>query len=139
MTLNTCNFIGNVGSIEYRALQSGDKVANFSLAVSEKYKDKNGERQENTTWINVVVFSKGLVSILEQYISKGDKLFVSGKLQNRQWENKEGVTQYRTEIVLGGFDGKILMLGSKGNDSSGQRNNDQYQQAPDDLDDSVPF
>ena len=111
--LNQCQFIGNVGKeIEYRSTQSGDKVANFSLAVSEKFKDRNGERQEKTTWINVVCFSKGLVGVLESYVGKGDKLFISGKLENSSWETDSGEKRYKTDIIIG-FDGKIIMLGSK--------------------------
>jgi single-strand DNA-binding protein len=154
--LNVCNFIGNVGADpEIRSTQNGGKIANLRLAVSEKWKDRNGERQEKTEWVSVVVFSDGLVGVIERYISKGSKLFVSGKMQTRKWTDQNGNDRYSTEIVLQGFDAKLVMLdGPKqqgGNQSRGGGSmqgsgfDDQRGRASsrssfdDDLDDSIPF
>lgn len=132
--LNRCDFIGNIGKQpEIRCTQSGAKVANFSLAVSESWKDKSGQKQERTEWLNVVVWSEGLVGVIEKYLSKGSKVFISGKMQTRKWEDKSGTTKYMTEIVLQGFDAKLIMLGGKG----------EKQEAPaesnDDFGDDIPF
>jgi len=121
--LNVCNFIGNLGAEpEIRTTQNGGKIANLRLAVSEKWKDRNGEQQEKTEWVSVVVFSDGLVGVIERYITKGSKLFVSGKMQTRKWTDQSGNDRYSTEIVLQGFDAKLVMLdGPKqsGNQSRG--------------------
>lgn len=106
-SLNSCSFIGNVGKdVESRSLDGGKMVVNFTLAVTEKYKEN-----ENTTWINCVAFGK-LAEIIEKYVNKGDQLYVNGRLNNRQYE-KDGVTKYFTEIVLS----DMVMLGSKKRDS----------------------
>lgn len=156
--LNVCNFIGNVGADpEIRSTQNGGKIANLRLAVSEKWKDRNGEQQEKTEWVSVVIFSDGLVGVIERYISKGSKLFVSGKMQTRKWTDQSGNDRYSTEIVLQGFDAKLVMLdGPKnGNQSRGGGStqggfDDQrgrassgaisgFQNGFGDLDDEVPF
>jgi single-strand DNA-binding protein len=111
MSLNLCQFIGHVGKDpEIKSTQSGTRVANFSLAVTEKWKDKSGERREKTEWVSVVVWSDGLIGIIGKYVHKGSKLYVSGKMQTRKWE-KDGVDRYTTECVLQGFDGRIELLG----------------------------
>ena len=133
--LNRCDFIGNLGKApEIRTTQNGAKVANFSLAVSESWKDKSGQKQERTEWVNVVVWGDGLVGVIEKYLSKGSKVFNSGKMQTRKWEDKSGTTKYMTEIVLQGFD-ELIMLGGKGDkqETPAQGNDDGF----DDSD--IPF
>jgi len=94
--LNKCMFMGNLGK-DAEVRQAGDsKVASFSLAVSEKYKDT-----EKTEWVNCVAWGK-LADVAEKYFKKGTKLYVEGKMQTRSWD-KEGVTQYRTEFVIFSF------------------------------------
>lgn len=136
--LNQVNLIGNLGADpEIRSLNSGDKVANLRLAVSERWKDKNtGERKEKTEWVSVVVFGN-LVSVIESYVKKGSKLYVSGKLQTRKWQHSDGTDRYSTEVVLQGFDAKLVMLDGKsvGGDG-GQQNNAPSEQVPVD---EVPF
>lgn len=111
-SLNKASIIGNVGKDpEIRSMQSGDKVASFSIATSEKWKDKSGEQKEKTEWHNIVVFGN-LVKVVEQYVSKGSKLYIEGKLQTRSWE-QNGEKKYTTEIVLQGFDSKLIMLDSR--------------------------
>lgn len=130
--LNKVTIIGTLGrDPEIRATQDGRKIANISVATSEKWKDKSGQRQERTEWHRVVLFSDALAGIAERYLRKGSKVYLEGKLQTRKWANKEGQDQYSTEIVLQGFDAKLIMLdGKKGQepvDNSGG------------LDDDIPF
>lgn len=125
-SLNHCEFIGNLGADpEVRNLPSGNKVANLSLACSETWRDKNsGERKERTEWIRIVIFSEGLAKVAEQYLKKGAKIYVSGKMQTRKWQDQEGNDKYSTEIVLQGFDAKLIMLDGKRDGDSGSRGDD---------------
>lgn len=110
-TLNKVMLIGNLGKDpEIRHTQAGKMIANFSIATSERWKDAQGQKQERTSWHNIVVFNPGLAGICQQYLSKGHKIFVEGKLQTRKWTDKQGQDRYTTEIVLSGFDGQIIML-----------------------------
>jgi len=112
---NQCNFIGRLGQApEQRFTASGTPVTNFSIATSEKYKDQNGQVQEKTEWINVVAW-KQLAEICAQYLEKGKLVFVSGKLQTRKWQDKNGQDRYSTEIIAQ----TMKMLDSPGQ-SSGQ-------------------
>ena len=120
-SLNRVQLIGNLGrDPEVRSFQNGGKVCNFSVACSESWKDRNtGERQEKTEWVNVAVFSEGLVRVCEQYLRKGSKVYVEGKFQTRKWQDQNGNDRYTTEVVIQGFGGQILMLGGKTNDQVG--------------------
>ena len=112
--LNKVQLIGHLGQDpEMRQTNSGDAVANFSIATSERWKDKAGERQEKTEWHRVVAFGK-LADIIGQYVGKGSKIYVEGKLQTRKWVDNTGADRYSTEVVLTGFDGRMVMLDSKG-------------------------
>lgn len=112
--LNKCAFIGNLGNDpDIRYTNDGKAIANFSMGVSEKWTNKQGEKQEKTEWIRVTAFGK-LAEIIEQYVHKGSKLYVEGKMQTRKWEDKEGNERYTTEIVLDGFSGQMIMLDIKG-------------------------
>lgn len=147
MSVNKVILIGRVGKDpEIRATQSGASVASFSLATSEKWKDKNsGEQREKTEWTNVVVFSEGLVKVVESYVKKGSQLYIEGKLQTRKWQDKSGNDRYSTEVVLQGFGGTLQMLdGKSGNiDKHSEDKGDGYQPQPDiaveELDDEIPF
>ncbi len=112
--LNQCAFIGNLGrDPEIKTFNDGGRIANMSIAVSEKWKDKtSGEAKERTEWVNISVKSDGLVGICERYLKKGSKIYVQGKMQTRKYE-KDGSDRYVTEIVLQGFDAKIEMLDGK--------------------------
>lgn len=143
--LNQCQFIGNLGKDpEIRSMQNGDKVANFSIACSEKWKDKNsGETKERTTWVPVVVWG-ALAGVVERFVRKGSKVYVSGKFSVRKWQDKDGQDRYSTEIVLQGFDAKLVML--DGAQSGGRRDDGGSSGGGatgggfrDDLDDDVPF
>lgn len=108
-TLNLCQFIGNVGKIETRYAQSGDAITNISLACNESWRDKNsGEKKEHVEWVRVSMFGK-LAEIAQQYVKKGDAIYISGKMQTRKFTNKDGVDQYTTEIRAD----QMQMLGSK--------------------------
>lgn len=119
-SINKVILVGNVGNDpEIKTMQSGDRVANLSIATSESWKDKaTGERKEKTEWHRVVVFNQNLVNLVENYIKKGSKLYVEGQLETRSWE-QDGVKKYTTEVVLTRFKGEITMLDSKGSSGGG--------------------
>ncbi|MEZ4756316.1 MAG: single-stranded DNA-binding protein [Flavobacteriales bacterium] len=97
--VNKVILIGNLGADpEVRQVSSDAKVANFRIATSETYKDRQtGERREQTEWHNIVAW-RGLAEITERYLRKGSKVYVEGKLRTRQWQDKEGNTRYTTEV-----------------------------------------
>lgn len=158
-SVNKVILIGNLGADpDVRTMQSGDKVANLSIATSESWKDKNtGERREKTEWHRVVVFNKGIVTVCENYLKKGAKVYIEGQVETRSWD-QDGQKKYTTEIVLRPFRGELTMLDSRnsgGGDSyGGQSFNDggyggydqgapqqqQAQAAPvNAMDDEIPF
>jgi single-strand DNA-binding protein len=106
-TVNRVTLLGNVGKDpEVRAAPSGSIIANFSIATTDRYKDKAGEWKESTDWTNVASFGK-LAEIVRDYVHKGSPLYVEGKLRTRSWE-KDGQKQYRTEVIAD----NIVLLGS---------------------------
>lgn len=143
--LNQCTFIGNLGADpEIRSFQNGGRVCNLRLAVTDKWKAKDtGEQKEKTEWISIVLKSDGLVGVAERFLRKGSKVYVQGSLATRKYQDQSGNDRYTTEIVVGGFDGKLVMLdGAKGAGSdkgAQQQANHQQSGFADDLDDSVPF
>ena len=107
--VNKVILVGNLGKDpEVRYLDSGVAVANFSLATTENYKNKEGERVSQTEWHNIV-FWRGLAEVAEKYLRKGDSVYVEGKIRTRKWEDKEGNTRYSTEILSD----NMTMLGKK--------------------------
>lgn len=112
-SVNKVVLVGNVGrDPEIRDLGNGDRVASLSIATSEKWKDKNsGERKERTEWHRVSVFSKGLVGVIERYVSKGTLLYIEGALRTRKWTDKDGNDKFTTEVVLSGYDANMQILG----------------------------
>jgi single-strand DNA-binding protein len=144
--VNKVILIGNLGADpEVRAFSNGNKVCNLRLATSETWKDKNtGERKEKTEWHQIAIFQEGLVRIAEQYLKKGSKVYIEGKLQTRKWQDQSGADRYSTEIVLQGFDGKLNMLdGAGGVSGGGQASTPSAQSsqgsAPPPMDDEIPF
>ena len=121
-SVNKVILVGNVGNEpEIRTFNNGGKVANFSLATSENWRDKqSGERREKTEWHRVAVFNDGLVGVIERYVKKGSKLYIEGKLQTRKWTDNSGVEKYTTEVVLQGYGGNLTMLDSR-NEGGGSR------------------
>jgi single-strand DNA-binding protein len=109
-SLNKVQLIGNVGQEpEVRFTQDGRPIANLSIATSDTWNDKQGQKQEKTEWHRVVVFGK-LAEIIQQYVHKGSKLFIEGKLQTRKWTDNQGQDKYTTEIVIQQFGGQMIML-----------------------------
>ncbi|MFQ3306838.1 MAG: single-strand DNA-binding protein [Candidatus Midichloriaceae bacterium] len=154
-SVNKATVVGNVGNQpEIRVAQvSGEELATFSLATSERWKDKStGEQKEKTEWHRVVVFSPGLVKVVKEYVNKGSKLYIEGKMQTREYQDEAGVKKYTTEIVLTTYGSTLILLDSK-KDSQGFpgshdiRNDllktDQKKQSEDglkiDIDDEIPF
>ncbi|AWZ21813.1 single-strand binding protein [Roseovarius sp. TM1035] len=115
-SVNKVILIGNLGrDPEVRTFQNGGKVCNLRIATSETWKDRNsGERRERTEWHTVAIFSEGLVRVAEQYLRKGSKVYLEGKLQTRKWQDQSGQDKYSTEIVLQGFDATLVMLDGRG-------------------------
>lgn len=157
-SVNKVILVGNLGrDPEVRRMQNGDPVANLAVATSETWRDKaSGERREKTEWHRVVIFG-AVAGVAEQYLRKGSKVYLEGKLQTRKWTDNSGADRYTTEIVLSGFDSKMVMLdsrggggdsfaGSGGGDSGGGYGNAGDSRGggggfgpQDDLDDEIPF
>ena len=110
-SVNKVILVGNLGrDPEIRSMPNGDRIANFSLATSETWRDKSsGERKEKTEWHRVSVFNDNIVKVVENYVKKGSTVYVEGSLQTRKWTDKDGVDKYTTEIVAD----QMQLLGSR--------------------------
>ncbi len=161
-SVNKVILVGNLGrDPEIRTTQSGMKVANLSVATSERWKDRNsGEMQERTEWHSIAIFNEHLVSVAERFLHKGSKVYLEGQLQTRKWTDQQGQDRYSTEVVMNRFRGDLQMLdsrgegggsygggsggGSSGGGGSGGGGNDGGfggggGGSADDLDDEIPF
>lgn len=120
-SVNKVILVGNLGrDPEIRFTQSGQKLANMSVATSEQWRDKqSGERREKTEWHRVVVFDERLADICEKYLKKGSKVYLEGSLQTRKWTGNDGIEKYTTEVVLQRFSGVLTMLDSAGGGGGG--------------------
>ena len=153
--LNKAMLIGNLGADpETRFTQDGTCVCNLRLATTERYKDRNGQQQERTEWHRVVLWGK-LGEIANQYLKKGARVFIEGRIETRKWTNKEGQDQYTTEIrasemkmLGGGAGGGGRSEGggdfpSRGGGGGSSRNSDPFANSPDfgdvPVDDDIPF
>jgi single-strand DNA-binding protein len=118
--LNLCQFIGNLGADpEARSFNNGGEVVNMRLACSESWKDKqSGEKRERTEWVSVAIFGP-LCGVAKNYLRKGSKVYVCGKMQTRKWQDQSGTDRYTTEIVLQGPQAQLIMLGDKRDSGSG--------------------
>ena len=115
MPVNKVILIGNVGrDPEVRYLDNNTPVASFSLATTEVYKNKNGEKVKNTEWHNIVLW-RGLAQVAEKYVKKGSMLYIEGKIRTRSWDDKDGNKRYTTEIV----GDNMQMLSKKDDDGIG--------------------
>ena len=113
MSVNKVILVGRLGKDpETRYMTNGEAVTNASLATSENWKDKNGEKQERTEWHNLV-FYRRLAEVAGEYLKKGSQIYVEGKIQTRKWQDKEGKDRYTTEIVVN----EMTMLGGKSSGS----------------------
>ena len=154
-SVNKVILLGNLGrDPEIRSMQSGKKMASFSIATSKRWKDRSTQEQkENTSWHNIVVFNEGLVDVIEKYIKKGSKIYVEGELSTRKYQDKDGNDKYTTEVVLQGYNSTLTMLDSRNSgsvtieeapnsSSSDSKLEDSFDsQVSDskDLDDDIPF
>ena len=128
--VNKCIFIGRVGKDpEVRHTADGTAVASFSLAVSESWKGRDGNKQERTEWVNIVAWRK-LAEVIGQYVKKGSLLYVEGKMQSREYEGKDGTTKKVTEIILN----DMKMLGGKTEGGSSRPASSQKPSSQDDDD-----
>ena len=111
-SVNKVILVGNLGADpEVRSFQNGGKVVNIRIATSETWRDKaSGERKERTEWHSVAIFNENLAKIAEQYLKKGSKVYVEGKLETRKWQDQSGADRYTTEVVLRAFGGELTLL-----------------------------
>ena len=112
-SINKVILVGNVGQEpQVRTMQSGQKVVSFSLATSERWRDRqSGEQKEQTEWHRVVIFNPNLIEVAERMLQKGTKLYLEGSLRTRKWQNQQGADVYTTEVVLNPFGGQMVILG----------------------------
>ena len=137
-TLNKAQLIGNLGrDPEVRYTPNGTAVCNLSLATTNAWKDKAGERVEETEWHRVVFYDR-LAEVVGEYLKKGRSIYVEGRLRTRKWDDKDGVAHYATEIIAS----DMQMLGSKPDDAKrveGKNGDHSQHPMPPASDDDIPF
>ncbi|MDW3207528.1 MAG: single-stranded DNA-binding protein [Alphaproteobacteria bacterium] len=119
-SLNKVILVGNLGQDpDVRSLQSGDKVANLSVATNERWRDREGNNQERTEWHRVVIFGR-TAEVAERFLKRGSKVLIEGQLQTRKWQGQDGQDRYTTEVVVRPYSGNMTMLdGREGGGGSG--------------------
>ena len=133
-SLNKVSLIGNLGKDpEERFFSDGSPVTNFSIACTEKYKDKMGEQKEITEWVNIVAFGK-LAEISAKYLNKGSSVYIEGKLKTEKYTDKQGIERYATKVIAS----SLQLLGGKSN-SDGKTPQNSEKPESDPLDDNIPF
>jgi len=149
--VNKAMLLGNLGAKpEVKYASNGNAIANLSLATKDSWTDKNtGQKQEKTEWHRVSLFGK-LAEIAGQYLDKGSRVYVEGKLQTRKWQDQNGQDRYTTEVVVSGFNGQLRMVDRR-EDSSHSHSSAPHQSAPaqaqqtitpvanNDFEDDIPF
>lgn len=139
--INKAFIVGRLGKDpEVKSFSNGGKIANFSVATSETWKDKtSGEKKERTEWHNITVQGDGLVGVVERYLKKGSEVALTGKIQTRKWQDQNGADRYTTEIVVG-MGGELALIGGgkQGGDTMGAVR-DAFPDAEEDDGDFVPF
>ena len=152
-SINKVVLVGNLGrDPEIRHTASGAKIAHLSVATSDTWRDKNGERQEKTEWHRVVIFNTNLAEFAERTLKKGSKVYVEGSLQTRKFTDSNGVEKYTTEIVLGSFRGELVALDGRSDGNGAAPEGSEGESAPDagwdsaagtgkseTFDDEIPF
>ena len=160
-SVNKVILVGNLGNDpESKSFANGGEVVNLSVATSESWKDRDGNKQERTEWHRVVIFNENLGKVAKSYLRKGSKVYLEGQLQTRKWQDNNGQDKYSTEVVLQRFRGELVLLDSRGGGGGGGGGGDfgdsyggggsdfgggsrqQSRPAPafdSDLDDDVPF
>lgn len=142
VSVNKVVLLGRVGKEpEIRTSAEGKKIANFSIATSESYKDKSGQRKEKTEWHNISVFNSGLAELVERYVSKGSRIFVEGSLHTRKWTDKSGQDKYTTEVVLSGYNCNLCLLDATEKGKIAKDDSDGWDNTPNPVDtgDEIPF
>jgi single-strand DNA-binding protein len=120
-SVNKVILLGNLGrDPELRFMPNGDAVCNFSIATTDSWKDKAGEKQERTEWHNIVMYRK-LAEIAGEYLKKGSSIYVEGRLQTRKWQTKEGQDRYTTEVIAD----SMQMLGGRSSASQSDKQSDE--------------
>ncbi len=151
-SINKVILVGNVGNDpDIKTFQSGDKVANFSIATSESWKDKqSGEQKSITEWHKIAIFNSGLIDIAEKYVKKGMKVYLEGQLQTKKWQDSSGADKYSTEIVLQKYRGELMLLDKVDRTNSIENNTntksdsntdplDSFVGKGNELEDDIPF
>ncbi|WP_375662563.1 single-stranded DNA-binding protein [Bartonella sp. OC16QHHD] len=120
--LNKVILIGHLGANpESKTMSSGTEVVNFRMATSESYTDKaTNQKVDKTEWHSIVVFNPHLAKIALQYLNKGSKVYIEGRLQTRKWQDKNGVDRYVTEVILPQYKGELKLLDGKNDDNQDQ-------------------
>ncbi len=120
-SVNKVILVGNLGADpDIREFSNGGKVCNLRLATSENWKDRaTGENRERTEWHAVSIFSEPLANIAQQYLRKGSKVYIEGKLETRKWSDQNGQDRYTTEIVLRPYSSNLTILSSSSSDQAG--------------------
>lgn len=120
-SVNKVILVGNLGrDPEIRSLNNGGRVANLSVATSDRWRDRQtGEQRERTEWHRVVVFDDKIVEVAEKFLRKGRKVYLEGEIQTRKWSDQSGQERYTTEVVLQRFRGQLTMLGGRGEGDGG--------------------
>lgn len=135
--VNKVILIGNLGKDpEVRSFEGGNMVANFTLATTEVFRDRNGNKVEQTEWHNIAMWGK-LAEIAGKILRKGAKVYIEGRIKNRSWEDKEGHKRYITEIVAENF----TLLGPRPNSEGGDHHDDvsTHKQSDQEINDDLPF
>jgi len=129
--INKVILVGNLGAKpEIKYASNGNAISNLSVATSESWTDKNtGQKQERTEWHRVSLFGK-VAEIAGQYLDKGSKVYVEGKLQTRKWQDQSGQDRYTTEVVISGFSGTLQMLDRRDDSNSPMQSQSQPQSQP---------
>ncbi len=129
-SVNKVILVGNLGADpEVRSFQNGGKVVNLRIATSESWRDKaSGERKERTEWHSVAIFNENLAKVAEQYLKKGSKVYIEGKLETRKWQDQSGQDRYSTEVVLRAFGGELTLLDGRNERGGGDERS--YDEAP---------
>jgi single-strand DNA-binding protein len=146
-SINKVILVGNIGQEpQVRSMQSGQKVVSFSLATSDRWRDRQtGEQKEQTEWHRVVIFAPNLVEVAERMLQKGTKLYIEGSLRTRKWQNQQGADTYTTEVVLNPFTGQMIILsgakamGEGGMDSAPAAAAPREEVNIEDIADDIPF
>ena len=158
-SVNKVIIVGNLGNDpEVRTFPSGGKVCNFSVATSERWKDRNtGENRDRTEWHRIEITSEPLVRIAEQYLKKGSSVYIEGQLQTQKWQDQSGQDRYTTKVVMRPYSSQLTMLGNRNDNGANDSFNNNVENSGydqnttnisggnnqtdinNDLDDEIPF